>query len=319
MVVAPAVVTRRVRHRTAEAVITLRALATGGRPTLEAVVQAWRPHLAVSALVGAALLATRRRARPLAPALAAVGLVTGVPVARRAARRPAAAPGPDDITVLTANVLHGRADTGALAVVIAREAPDFVVLPEAGIDFRDKLMPLLAGLGYRSWVAAGGARDGDDVTLLAAERAGEVGVRSALGMRLPHLEASGGILGERTLYAVHTTAPMSRSKTARWHDELALIARWCAGPVAPIVAGDFNATLDHPPLRAALGRCRSTAAGTGLGLTGTYPAGMPRWLGVQIDHVLVPADAATTHFDVLDVAGSDHRAVLARVRVPSSG
>jgi hypothetical protein len=33
--------------------------------------------------------------------------------------------------------------------------------------------------------------------------------------------------------------------------------------------------------------------------------------------VLVPSGAATTRFDVLDVAGSDHRAVLARVRLPT--
>jgi hypothetical protein len=43
---------------------------------------------------------------------------------------------------------------------------------------------------------------------------------------------------------------------------------------------------------------------------------VPRWLGIQIDHVLVPAEAVTTRFDVLDLAGTDHRAVLARVRLP---
>ena len=315
---ASALVPTRLRPRLAEMAMVGRALATGGRPTWAAVVQAWRPHLAVGALVGAAALAARSRTRSLAAPLAAAGLVAGGPPARRGAHRPGPAPAPGDVTVLSANVMHGRADTGALAALVAREDPDFVVLPEAGEDFRDKLMPLLAGLGYRSWVARGGVPDGADVTLLVGERAGEVRVRSAGGMRVPHLEASGGVLGARTLYAVHPTAPMSRGSTAWWHEELALIARWCAGPVAPLVAGDLNATLDHPPLRAALGRCRSAAAGTGLGLTGTFPARLPRRLGVQIDHVLVPATAATTRFDVLDLAGSDHRAVLARVALPAT-
>ncbi|HYH32768.1 MAG TPA: endonuclease/exonuclease/phosphatase family protein [Pseudonocardia sp.] len=307
------------RRRVAEKAYAARALVTGGQPTLAAVAQAWRPQLAASALVAAALLAPRRRTRPLAAALAGAGLAAGTPVVRRAARRPAAAPGADDVTVLSANVLHGRADTGALAALVAGERPDFVVLPEGGGDFRDKLMPLLDGLGYRSWVASGGAaRDGDDVVLLAGEHAGEVRVRPATGMRLPHLEASGGLLGARTLHAVHTTAPMSGRGTAWWHDELALIARWCAGPVAPLVVGDLNATLDHPALTAALGACRSAVEDTGRGLVGTFPAGAPRWLGIQIDHVLVPADAATTRFEVLDLAGSDHRAVLARVRLPAA-
>ncbi|MFC5233777.1 endonuclease/exonuclease/phosphatase family protein, partial [Pseudonocardia zijingensis] len=248
----------------------------------------------------------------------AAGLAAGLPVVRRAAGGPPVGqPGPADVTVLSANVRHGRADTGALAALVAAERPDFVVLPEAGADFRDKLMPLLAGLGYRAWVASGGGRrDGDDVVLLVGERAGDVQVRSARGMRVPRLEAIGGVLGARTLHAVHPTAPMSRPSTAWWEDELALVRSWCTGPVAPLVAGDFNATLDHPQLRAALGSCRSAADGTGRGLVGTFPAGTPRWLGIQIDHVLVPADAVTTRFEVLDVVGSDHRAVLARVRLP---
>jgi endonuclease/exonuclease/phosphatase (EEP) superfamily protein YafD len=310
-------VPRSLRPRTAEQVYTAQALARGGRATFAAVVQAWRPHLAASALVGAAVLATGRRARPIAAGLAVAGLAAAAPVVRRAARRPGAAPGPGDVTVLTANVWHGGADSGSLAALVAVERPDFVVLPEAGSDFRDKLMPLLAGLGYRAWVASGGRhRDGYDVVLLVGESAGDVRVRPGRGLRLPHLEATGGILGPHTLYAVHPTAPMSRRSTAWWHEELALIGSWCAGPVAPLVAGDFNATFDHPALRAALGRCRSAAEGTGRGLVGTFPAGMPRWLGIQIDHVLVPSDAVTTRFEVLDLAGSDHRAVLARVRLP---
>lgn len=305
------------RPRLAEKAYTARLLAGGGPATFAAVVQAWRPHVAASALAGAALLATRRRTRPLAAALAAAGLAAGAPVVRRIAREPVTAPGREDVTVVTANVWHGRADTGALAALVADQRPDFVVLPEAGADFRDKLMPLLAGLGYRAWVASGGVRrDGYDVTLLVGERAGEVQVRPARGMRLPHLEATGGILGSRTLYAVHPTAPMSRRNTAWWQDELALIGSWCAGPVAPLVVGDFNATFDHPALRAAIGGCRSAADGTGRTLVGTFPAGVPRWLGIQIDHVLVPADAVTTRFDVLDLSGADHRAVLARVRLP---
>jgi endonuclease/exonuclease/phosphatase (EEP) superfamily protein YafD len=310
-------VPRSLRPRVAEKVYTAQALARGGRATFAAVVQAWRPHLAASALAGAAVLAAVPRVRPAAACLAVAGLAAGVPVARRAVRRPAAPPGPGDVTVLTANVWHGQADAGALAVLVADERPDFVVLPEAGTDFRDKLMPLLAGLGYRAWVASGGThRDGHDVVLLAGESAGDVRVRPGRGLRLPHLEVTGGILGPRTLYAVHPTAPMSRRSTAWWHEELALIGSWCAGPAAPLVAGDFNATFDHPALRAALGRCRSAADGTGRGLVGTFPAGTPRWLGIQIDHVLVPSDAVTTRFDVLDLEGADHRAVLARVRLP---
>jgi hypothetical protein len=192
-----------VRNRLVDKAIAARDLATGGPAMFAGVLQAWRPHLAASALAGAALLASRRRTRPRAAGLTAAGLVAAGPVVRRAGRRPSAAPRTGDVTVLSANVLHGRADTGLLAAMVAAERPDFVVLPEAGGDFRDKLMPLLDGLGYRAWVASGGGpRDGDDITVLVGERAGDVRVRSAGGMRVPHLEVTGGILGARTLYAV---------------------------------------------------------------------------------------------------------------------
>lgn len=276
---------------------------------------AFRPHASAAALAGAALLATRPRSRPAAALLGAVALAGAGAVVGRAIRRPAPSPSSDDLTILSFNVLNGRADAGQLAALIARAAPGFVVLPEAGSDFRDKLMPLVETLGYRSWVStAPTTKDGPSVTLLAAASAGDVQVRSGSGMRLRHLEATGGILGRRSLFAVHTTAPMGPRRAEWWHRDLAVIAEFCHGPVAPIVVGDFNATLDHAPLRAAVGRLGSAAAGTGKGLVGTYPASLPRWRGIQIDHVFVPAGTVTTGFEVVDVEGSDHRAVLARLR-----
>jgi endonuclease/exonuclease/phosphatase (EEP) superfamily protein YafD len=278
---------------------------------------AFRPQFAVSALATAALLATGQRSRPAAAAVGAVAVAGLGAVAGRAIPRSTPLPAPDDLSILTFNVLNGRADTGELATLIAREAPHFVVLPEAGTDFRDKLMPLVETLGYRSWVSTGPrVKDGQGVTLLVASRAGDVQVRSGTGMRLRHLEATGGILGRRSLFAVHTAAPVNRPRTARWLRDLALVEQWCHAPVAPIVVGDFNATLDHSAFRAALGGCRSAAMGTGKGLVGTYPSSAARWAGIQIDHVLVPAGTVTTGFEVLDVEGTDHRGVLARLRLP---
>lgn len=285
-------------------------------PAVDAV--AWRPQAAVAALAGAGLLGCARSTRPAAAAVGAVGLAGLAAVGGRARRRarPAAPPG-EGVTILTANVLVGRGDTGALAALIARERPDLVVLPEAGPDFRDKLVPLLGETGYRSWTSvAPGTADGWGVTVLASVRAGDVAVVAGHAMRLRHLEVSGGVLGERRLYAVHTSAPVHRRLVASWRREMATIRGWTRGPVAPIVVGDLNATLDHSRLRGALGGCRSAAEGTGQGLVGTYPAATPRWFGIQIDHVLVPSSAVTGRFEVHDLPGTDHRAVLTTVHLP---
>lgn len=284
-------------------------------------VAAWRPQLTAAVAAAAVALAVPHRTRPSAAGLAIAALATAPSVLRRLRRvhpEAAGAPGGTELTVLSANVLVGTADTGALAALIATERPDLVSLPEAGPDFRDKLMPLLTDLGYRSWVStARGTSDGEGVVLLASARAGELTVTTGPPLRHRQLRATGGILGARSFYAVHPEAPMTPHRTAFWRSDLALIGEWCAHVPAPIVAGDFNATLDHAAMRTALGGCRSAADGTGRGLHGTFPASLPPALGLQIDHVLVPDTARVTRFDIVEVAGSDHRGVLVGLTLPS--
>ncbi|GAA4705504.1 hypothetical protein GCM10023215_51840 [Pseudonocardia yuanmonensis] len=279
---------------------------------------ALRPHGTAAAALAAGLLAV---ARPTRPAALAVGAVASTGVAGLVGRvvprcRPA---GTADLTVLAANVWDGKADAGALAALIAREQPDLVSLPESGREYRDKLMPLLDGLGYRSWVSTEpGKPDGWSVTLLVADRMGDVEVGSGPELRRQHLWARGGLLGARRFHAVHPQAPMRRWQTRVWSRDMDSLARWCAALPAPIVAGDFNATLDHAPLRSALTGVRDAAEGTGRGLTGTWPTGLPRWAGIRIDHVLVPRGARTTRYEVVDLPGSDHRAVLVALQLPGA-
>ncbi len=282
---------------------------------------AWRPQGVVGAAAGAAVLAAWPPARRTAAALAAVAVAGSAAVAARMRRpgvhpRPPAAAGSATLTVLSLNVFGGRADTGAVAALVGREAPDLVVLPEAGCDYRDKLAPLVADLGYRGWAATpAGAADGLGVVVLAGPRAGDVRVRAGGALHYRHLRVSGGVLGDRHLLAVHVTAPRNRRLAARWRRDLAQVGRWTQAEPAPVVAGDLNATLDNGPLRAALGRCVPASVGFG-GLVGTFPSSLPRWCGIQIDHVLVPAGTETVHFAVHDVAGTDHRGVLTRLRLP---
>jgi endonuclease/exonuclease/phosphatase (EEP) superfamily protein YafD len=277
-----------------------------------------RPQATAAALLAAAALARGRRTRPMAVAVGAVALAGVAAVAGRARRSPAPAASASgdtiDLTILSANVLKGRADTGELATLIERVRPDLVVLPEAGHDFRDKLMPLVESMGYRSCVSAPiGTYEVHAVTVLVHEGLGDVSVRPAKEMRLSHVEVTGGRLGARTFYGIHATAPMQRRMIPVWRKDLRVLARWTASEPTPIVVGDFNATFDHSAFRAAVGRTRSAADGTGRGLVGTYPSRFPRWFGIQIDHVLVPAEATTRRLEIHDLAGTDHRAVSTEV------
>ena len=83
------------------------------------------------------------------------------------------------------------------------------------------------------------------------------------------------------------------------------------------MAGDFNATLDHPELRDLLDRGYTDAAdAVGKGLVWTWPALKLRAPPLTIDHVLVDRRVRVERVTVVRIPKSDHRAVIAVLRLP---
>ncbi len=225
-------------------------------------------------------------------------------------------PGTPQLTVLSLNTLQGRADIEVVGDLIGAERPDLVALPEAGVRFRDRLAPLVEPLGYRMLASppdVGGSVG--NMTVLVASRLGAVQAAVGRDTAFPYLELTGGSLGELRVVAIHPVAPRQGS-VEQWRHDLEILGRWCASGTPAIIAGDLNATLDHSVLRDAMQGCTDAAAQQGEGLAGTWPAGVPRWLGVQIDHVLTTKGINAQSFEIFDVLGSDHRAVLARLSLP---
>src|SRR3954451_20396616 len=85
-----------------------------------------------------------------------------------------------------------------------------------------------------------------------------------------------------------------------------------------ILAGDFNATLDHAELRRLLGRgYRDAAEQAGSGLHMTWPAGKSLPPAVlAIDHVLADRRVRVASARTVAIPGSDHRGVLAELVLP---
>ena len=115
--------------------------------------------------------------------------------------------------------------------------------------------------------------------------------------------------------AFHSAAPVP-DIVDWWRADLAHVTRWCTPGTPTIVAGDFNATLDHSAFRAGSAGCTNAAEQVGAGLAGTWPSSQPRWLGSQIDHVLTTGGITADAVTVRDVEGTDHRGVLAHLRLP---
>lgn len=280
---------------------------------------ALRPAVAVGLLILTALaVLTRRRWWPQALAVALVAaLALGYVIVSRAI----AGTGPGSgrtLTLLSFNVEDGHADVAALASTIDTQRPDLVVLPEAGDRYRQLLLPMVAGLGYRSWTTGiPGGEDVEGILILAAPSVGDVTVEPLhAGTKFRWVQLFGGMLGVTHVVAVHAAAPLP-GQMRRWLLDTRTLQRWCGPGRGPnILIGDFNATLDQSLLRSATSGCVDAAAERGRGLVATWPSDLPRWLGIQIDHVFTDGGIQPANLEVLDIPGSDHRALLTRVIVP---
>jgi endonuclease/exonuclease/phosphatase (EEP) superfamily protein YafD len=118
--------------------------------------------------------------------------------------------------------------------------------------------------------------------------------------------------------AAHAVAPRP-SYMQEWRDDLQWLADQC-GTASVIMAGDFNATVDHMTGLGVdggdLGLCRDTAVATGNGAVGTWSAAMPALLGTPIDHVMTSSHWEPTGSLVLrsmDDSGSDHRPFIVQL------
>jgi endonuclease/exonuclease/phosphatase (EEP) superfamily protein YafD len=115
--------------------------------------------------------------------------------------------------------------------------------------------------------------------------------------------------------AVHAVAPRP-SYMQSWRDDLQWLADQC-GDGNVIMAGDFNATVDHMAGLGldggTLGHCTDAAVQTGNGALGTWSAQMPAILGTPIDHVMATPQwraSGSLVLRSLDDSGSDHRPLI---------
>lgn len=281
---------------------------------------AFRPLLVagLAVLVGLGLLITvfARRFWPVPVVLALVALLGASLVLPRTTASAAPPAGGATLKVLALNVYEGEADTDSLAALIDNEDPDIVSIPEAGGRYQRELEPLLEPLGYRVESSVSPRRA--DVTgnsIAIAEHMGDVRTRIGDDVQFPYLEATGGGLGDLRFVAFHSVAPVPRS-VGQWRSDLNTLTGWCSGDAPAVIAGDFNATLDHSVLRDAITGCSDAAADTGNGLSGTWPTWAPAWLGPQIDHVLSTEGIVAETFETHLVPGTDHRAVVTTLRLP---
>ena len=117
--------------------------------------------------------------------------------------------------------------------------------------------------------------------------------------------------------AIHVPAPTSPGDTADWRRDLRKLPSSGEGGLR-ILAGDFNATLDHAELRRLIGRgYRDAAEQAGVGLQMTWSTdASPLPAMVAIDHVLADRRIRVASARTVAIPGSDHRGVLTELVLP---
>ncbi|NUP61550.1 MAG: endonuclease/exonuclease/phosphatase family protein [Nonomuraea sp.] len=219
------------------------------------------------------------------------------------------------LRVLTANLNGGRGDAQTIVGLVRRLNVDVLSLQELTWSERDRLTAagLDALLPYQitkpeTWGPVG---SGVYARHPLTER---TGVFQPVGHHMPVAQVAlpGGTAVE--VVVVHPVAPVP-STVPEWEAGVSTLPPAPSTGEPRILAGDFNATLDHAVFRRLLGTgYTDAAAATGEGLVPTWPMRRLPPL-VAIDHVLTDGRARAVDVQIHDLPGSDHRALFADLRV----
>jgi endonuclease/exonuclease/phosphatase (EEP) superfamily protein YafD len=281
--------------------------------TVAAPLLSFTPQVAKAApwaALGLHLAGQRRPAATAAVAAAALGVVVR---SRQLPRSDSGACGPL-LRVLTSNMYFGRADAEVLVarvrqldvgVLFVQELTEDAMtrLKQAGLD---ELMP------YAQQELRGGSR-GSGIYSRFPLSAGPAVALVHMAQPTARVSLPNGYTAE--LICAHPVPPsLAREGVRRWREGLAVLPP--PGDLPTVLAGDFNATLDHAEFRAVLRRGYLDAAlQTGNALTPTWgPPGKNPVL--TLDHVLVDRKSAVRACSVHVIPGTDHRAVYAEVQLP---
>jgi endonuclease/exonuclease/phosphatase family metal-dependent hydrolase len=271
---------------------------------------AFTPYAALTSPAPVVLaLVLRRKGVAIVSAVAALALAFAM-VPRAVAGPQPEAEGPR-LVVMTSNLWLGRANVPAVLRIAREHDVDVLSVQE----LRPKMLPRFETDQFPHRI------------LLPDSGAAGAGLLS----RYP-LASAGGELQPEAVFevegappvrikAVHPRPPVTREAAPDWRRKLAALPSADERGDVQLLAGDFNATLDHAEFRALLDRGWTDAAdAAGEGWTPTWPAGTKsdRALPLTIDHILVDRRVRVEKVTVVDVPRSDHRAVIAVLRLPSA-
>ncbi|MDP9384420.1 MAG: endonuclease/exonuclease/phosphatase family protein, partial [Actinomycetota bacterium] len=211
------------------------------------------------------------------------------------------------VRVLSANVLGGSVPAPRLVGLARRERADVLAVQELTPELDARLRRAFAHrvADPRADYTGTGIYSRFPLKRVPSPRGTEAAMSAAVAREPSGLRF--------TVVSVHPPPPV-RSRLARWRRDLRALPPAARSGPPLVLAGDFNATLDHAELRRLLDTGYADAAAeTGDGLATTWRTGRLLPPPVTIDHVLAERPVEARRVDVHDLPPSDHRAVLAEL------
>ncbi|GII57041.1 endonuclease [Planotetraspora thailandica] len=269
------------------------------------------PYVAAGSL-GAVLIALATRNKAAIAVSAATSALMATIVVPRVLASPAST-GPA-LKILTSNMYFGNGDAQTIVDLVRRLKPDILSTQEltpAAVEALDA-----AGIGellpYTHLQAAFGAFGSGIWSRYPLTPQPDFALPGSRNMPRARVAVPGAPPVE--IVDVHTISPMGRDVYAWDADMRSLPAP--ASDVIRILAGDFNASLDHSPLRSVLAEGYADAGdASGTGLSATWPSNWRIPPVITIDHVLFDERASAVTTRTYTVPGTDHRALFAELRL----
>jgi endonuclease/exonuclease/phosphatase (EEP) superfamily protein YafD len=219
------------------------------------------------------------------------------------------------LTLMTVNLFRGHADTEAIARQVRSHGVDVLVLTEVYGSATSELRAdgINGELPYAvpDVPVPGSTVIRSRLTLTPVSSPPDVG---ATASRNPAATLRFG----RTIAfrGVHPPPP-TPDRVGQWRSTLAELTTWSQRTRGPLImAGDFNASVDHPSMRQLLASgLRDAHEVAGAGRPRTWPNGRAVPAFVHLDHVLVRGIDVQSAQEVR-LPGTDHDAIIVDLVVP---
>ena len=215
------------------------------------------------------------------------------------------------LRMATSNLQYGQGEAAAVVALVREQEVDVLAVQELTPEAVDRLAAagldaLLPHRYVQPLPRAGGTGMWSRWPL--REQRDIPGAVSANLLALTDVPGVGPV----TVGALHPMRPELLS-SRRWRQDHALVRDVLDGLGGPVaLAGDFNATLDHGPMRRLQADGYADAGDqVGAGLVRTWPHGLGVPALIGIDHVLTRGGLAASTVRAARIPGTDHGAVVA--------